>query len=116
MQELKFDVFVIGSGNAGQSVAKTCAKNRLTVAITDNREYGGTCANRGCDPKKVLLGATEAYELTKNLNEKDIVKRTDINWRKLQKFKRSFTDAVPAGTESRFNDLGIHLYHQSPEF
>ena len=54
----EFDVFVIGSGIAGQVVAKSCAKANLKVAIADNREYGGTCANRGCDAKKVLLGPT----------------------------------------------------------
>ena len=27
----------------------------LKTAITDFRPYGGTCALRGCDPKKVLI-------------------------------------------------------------
>ena len=47
-----YDVFVIGSGSAGRQVATRCAKEGMKVAIADNREYGGTCANRGCDPKK----------------------------------------------------------------
>ncbi|WP_339656122.1 FAD-dependent oxidoreductase, partial [uncultured Salegentibacter sp.] len=46
-----FDVFVIGTGTAGKGVAKDCAKAGWKVAIADNREYGGTCPNRGCDPK-----------------------------------------------------------------
>jgi glutathione reductase (NADPH) len=116
MKPKKFDVFVIGSGSAGQTVAETCAKNGLKVAITDNRVFGGTCANRGCDPKKVLLGATEAYELSKNLEQQGIITAPAINWKKLQRFKRSFTKAVPAATESRFLDLGIELYHQGPKF
>ncbi|MFD0798405.1 dihydrolipoyl dehydrogenase family protein [Maribacter chungangensis] len=116
MEVKNFDVFVIGSGSAGQTVAETCAKNGLTVAVADNRAFGGTCANRGCDPKKVLFSATEAWESTTNLNGKGIAGVPELNWGKLQKFKRKFTKLVPPGTESRFNDLGIVLYHQSPEF
>ncbi|WP_268870501.1 hypothetical protein [Companilactobacillus paralimentarius] len=30
------------------------------VALIENNLWGGTCPNRGCDPKKVLLSAVEA--------------------------------------------------------
>lgn len=112
----EFDVFVIGSGSAGQAVAEACAKNGLKVAITDNRVFGGTCPNRGCDPKKVLLGATEAWELATNLKHKGITKTIKLDWKKLQKFKKTFTSAIPVATEAKLTDLGIHLYHQSPKF
>ncbi len=116
MEKINFDVFVIGSGIAGQTVAKACVKEGKTVAIADDREFGGTCSNRGCDPKKVILGATEAVEMTKNLSRLSIVRQTGINWKKLQKFKRKFTDAVPASTEENLKKVGITLYHQSPKF
>ena len=48
-----YDLFVIGTGNAGKHVAYDAVEAGLNVAIADNREFGGTCANRGCDPKKV---------------------------------------------------------------
>jgi len=116
MKVQNVDVFIIGSGSAGRTVAETCAKNGLTVAIADNRVFGGTCPNRGCDPKKVLLGATEVWELSTNLKNRGIGATPEIHWKKLQKFKRTFTKSVPAAMESRLNDLGIRLYHQSPEF
>ena len=50
-----FDVFIIGSGIAGQTCAKKLAKEGLNVAIADDREFGGTCANRGCDPIVVFI-------------------------------------------------------------
>jgi len=116
MEEKKYDVFVIGTSGTGQTVAETCAKNGLSVAVADNRVYGGTCANRGCNPKKILLGATEAWELANNLKQKNITTTPELNWKALQKFKKSMTKAVPAATESQFNDLGIETYHQSPHF
>ncbi|TDT46651.1 glutathione reductase (NADPH) [Maribacter spongiicola] len=116
MEDHEFDVFVIGSGIAGQTVAKACAEKGLKVAITDNREFGGTCANRGCDPKKILLSAIEAYELSTNLKGKGISKAAKIDWKQLQKFKRNFTANIPASTEHNLAELGITLFHQSPAF
>jgi glutathione reductase (NADPH) len=116
MDEKKYDVFVIGSGIAGQTVAKACIEAGKKVAIADNREFGGTCSNRGCDPKKILLGAIEAFELSKNLKGKGIKKPTKIDWRQLQNYKRNFTTNIPASTERILKEMGIKLYHQSPKF
>lgn len=112
----EFDVFIIGTGTAGKTVAYDCAADGMSVAIADEREYGGTCANRGCDPKKVLVGITEAYKLTKDLEGKGIVEAPKIDWVALQKFKSTFTTAVPAATERDLRKAGIEMYHQSPKF
>lgn len=111
-----FDVFVIGTGTAGKGVAKDCAKAGMKVAIADNREYGGTCPNRGCDPKKVLVGATEVINLATNLKGKGVSNVPEIRWEDLQKFKENFTSAIPAVTEKDLTTVGIELYHQSPKF
>ncbi|PQV49024.1 glutathione reductase (NADPH) [Jejuia pallidilutea] len=116
MDKKEFDVFVIGSGVAGRLVAEKCAKQQLKVAIADNRAFGGTCANRGCDPKKVILGPTEVLELSKNLKGKGIVSLPTLNWKALQKFKRTFTEFIPKAVEDNLEELGIELYHQSPKF
>jgi len=57
-----FDLVVIGSGAAAQSVASRCRTTGWTVAMVDKRPFGGTCALRGCDPKKVLVGAAAAID------------------------------------------------------
>lgn len=112
----EYDVFVIGSGTAGKTVAYDCVAEGMTVAIADNREFGGTCANRGCDPKKVLVGITEAFQLAKNLEGKGILKAPKIDWAALQKYRATFTLAVPAATERDLKEAGIDMYHQSPKF
>lgn len=116
MEHKKYDVFVIGSGIAGQTVAKACVEAGKKVAIADIREFGGTCANRGCDPKKILIGATEAFEMTHNLIGKGISKKAKIDWKQLQKFKRNFTDKIPVSTEKKLKEMGMKLFHQSPKF
>ena len=52
-----FDVVVIGTGTAAATVASRCRKAGRTVANVDELPFGGTCASRGCDPKKMLRRA-----------------------------------------------------------
>jgi glutathione reductase (NADPH) len=111
-----YDLFVIGTGTAGKGVAQDCAAAGMNVAIADNREYGGTCPNRGCDPKKVLVGITEVVQMAYHLKGKGITSIPEVNWQDLQKFKEQFTVAVPAATEKGLKKAGITLYHQSPKF
>lgn len=111
-----YDAFIIGSGIAGQTVAKTLAKEGLKVAVTDYREFGGTCANRGCDPKKILLQFADLVHYCRNLRESGVKELPEIDWKAVQNFKSKFTDPVPRSTEKDFKDMGISLYHQSPEF
>ena len=112
----EYDVFVIGTGTAGKKVANSCVEAGMKVAIADNREYGGTCANRGCDPKKVLVGITEVLERSRDLQGKGIVDIPEANWQDLMKFKKTFTDAIPFATERDLEEAGIKMYHQSPRF
>jgi len=112
----EFDIFIIGTGTAGKSVAEECVEEGLRVAIADNREYGGTCANRGCDPKKVLVGLTEILDRAKKMEGHGITKMPEFSWKDLMKFNKTFTSAVPAATEKDMEKMGMKMYHQSPKF
>jgi len=112
----KFDVFIIGSGMAGMTVANKCASKGLSVGITDELPYGGTCALRGCDPKKVLIGATEAANFAKNLQGKGIDGVPSINWQDLMTFKQSFTKPMPSKIEKEYKKNGIEMFHSSAKF
>lgn len=112
----EFDVFVIGTGTAGKKVATACVEEGWKVAIADNREFGGTCSNRGCDPKKVLLGLTEILDRAHKMKGLGITKMPEFSWKDLMAFKDTFVDAIPAATEKDFKKLGVKMYHQSPKF
>lgn len=112
----KYDLLVIGTGRSGRDVAQACAEKGWRVAIADDREYGGVCANRGCDPKKVLVSFTEIIDRAIKMNGNGITSLPKTSWKDLQKFKHTFTDAVPYVNEKKLKDKGIILYHQSPKF
>lgn len=112
----KFAVFVIGTGVAGTAIANICAQKGLKVGITDERTYGGTCAMRGCIPKKVLWGATEAVESVKRLKGKGIDTVPSINWKELMAFKKTFVESMPSKKENHFQKNGITTLHGAAKF
>ena len=63
----QFDLVVIGTGVAGAPVATACREAGWEVALVDDHSYGGTCALRGCDPKKVLVGAADAVDWARRM-------------------------------------------------
>ncbi len=92
----KFDLVVIGTGSAASAVASRCRSAGWQVAVIDSRPFGGTCALRGCDPKKVLVGAAEALDWVRRMKGKGIqAEKLQIDWQELIRFKRSFTEPVP---------------------
>ena len=54
-----FDTIVIGGGPGGLAVAFGLAEQQQ-VAVVESDLWGGTCPNRGCDPKKMLYGVVES--------------------------------------------------------
>lgn len=111
-----FDVVIIGTGSAGKQVAETARAAGKSVAIIDKLPFGGTCSQRGCDPKKVLVGAAEIVARSANLQGKGIVQRAAINWPDLMAFKKTFTDSIPEATEKKFADQGIAQFHGVASF
>jgi glutathione reductase (NADPH) len=113
----KVDVIAIGSGSAASAVASRCREAGWQVAIVDSRPFGGTCALRGCDPKKVLVGAAEAIDWTRRMKGKGIqVAKLQIDWPELMRFKRSFTEPVPKRREDGFAKVGIAAFHGQARF
>ncbi|MEJ2558096.1 MAG: NAD(P)/FAD-dependent oxidoreductase [Anaerolineae bacterium] len=113
----KFDLIVIGSGAAGSTVAHKCRSAGWEVAVIDSRPFGGTCALRGCDPKKVLVDATQLMDwnrrmLGHGLTSGDI----HIDWPALMRFKGTFTEPVPEEYEQGFAEAGIATFHGRTHF
>ncbi|WP_447979948.1 dihydrolipoyl dehydrogenase family protein [Candidatus Nitrospira bockiana] len=111
------DLVVIGTGSAATAVAFPCRAAGWTVAVIDSRPFGGTCALRGCDPKKVLVGAAELVDWFDRMRGKGVqAQSAGIDWSELMRFKRTFTDPVPQRREASFAGAGIATYHGRARF
>src|ERR1700735_3079989 len=112
-----FDVIVIGTGSAASSVALRCREAGWQVAIVDSRPFGGTCSLRGCDPKKVLVGAAEVFDWAQRMQGKGIkATNLQLDWSELMRFKRSFTEHIPKRREDEFASAGIAAFHGRARF
>jgi glutathione reductase (NADPH) len=114
--EQHFDLIVIGTGSGGSVVANKCNKAGWNVAIIDSRPYGGTCALRGCDPKKVLVGAANIIEDMQRMKGNGITQGSTINWSDLMAFKRTFTEPIPNNREESFKNVGIQAFQGQASF
>ncbi len=107
-----FDLVVIGTGSAASTVAYQCRSAGWQVAVVDSRPFGGTCALRGCDPKKILVGAAEVIDWTRRMKGKGIrPAQVGIKWPELMRFKRTFTGPEPKHRAKRFAKAGIATFH-----
>lgn len=54
-----YDLFIIGAGPGGLAAAKKAASYGVRVAVAEQEAIGGTCVNRGCIPKKLIVYAAD---------------------------------------------------------
>src|SRR2546422_6720363 len=97
-----YDLIVIGTGTAAQTASARVRTAGRSVAVIDHRPFGGTCALRGCDPKKVLVSGAEAIDLPRRMHKRGAAGELRIDWKELIAFKRTFTDLVPRRREESF--------------
>src|SRR5262249_47497960 len=111
-----FDLIVIGTGTSAQVAAGRVRKAGRSVAVIDHRPFGGTCARRGCDPKKMLVSGAEAVDWARRMHKHGVVGDVHIDWRRLIAFKRTFTDPIPSKMEASFAKQGIEAFHGLARF
>ena len=111
-----YDLIVIGGGTAGNGVARMAADAGWSVASIDSEPHGGTCALRGCDPKKMLVAVTEGVEWAENMEGKGLEAQPSVNWPDMIAFKRSFTEAMPPRIEAGLEKAGIDVLHGLARF
>src|SRR5260221_5302686 len=55
-----FDAIVVGTGQAGPSLAARLAAAGWKVAVIEKDRFGGTCVNNGCTPTKAMVASAYA--------------------------------------------------------
>jgi pyruvate/2-oxoglutarate dehydrogenase complex dihydrolipoamide dehydrogenase (E3) component len=65
----RFDAIIIGSGQAGPSLAVRLARARLATALVEREHLGGTCVNDGCIPTKTLVASARVAHMARRAAE-----------------------------------------------
>ena len=68
-----YDAIIIGTGQAGPSLAGRLAGAGMKVAIVERKLFGGTCVNTGCTPTKAMVASAYAAHLAHRAAEYGVV-------------------------------------------
>jgi pyruvate/2-oxoglutarate dehydrogenase complex dihydrolipoamide dehydrogenase (E3) component len=69
----KFDAIIIGTGQAGPSLAGRFDAEGLKVAVIERHKVGGSCVNAGCIPTKTLVASARTAHLARRAADFGIV-------------------------------------------
>ena len=111
-----YDLIIVGTGTAAIVAATRARIAGWTVAVIDFRPFGGTCALRGCDPKKMLVSGTEVVDAARRMRLNGVAGELHIDWPDLIAFKRTFTDPVPKNRERTYSEKGIDAFTGKARF
>ena len=93
----KFDVVILGGGNAGIGVTGPVRRAGMSVAMIESRDLGGTCPNRGCTPKKILVAAGHAlHEIERASVHHIAVGKPKLDWAALIDREKDMIKDIPA--------------------
>jgi glutathione reductase (NADPH) len=93
----KYDVVILGGGNAGIGVTGPVRRAGMSVAMIEADLLGGTCPNRGCTPKKVLVAAGHAlHEIERASVHHIAVGKPRLDWAALIDREKDMIKDIPA--------------------
>jgi len=114
-----FDAIIIGTGQAGPSLAFRLAGAGMKVAVIERHLVGGTCVNTGCTPTKALVASAYAARTARRAAEYGVVIGGDIgiDMRRVKARKDAIVAASRNGlTAALENDANITLYRGHARF
>jgi pyruvate/2-oxoglutarate dehydrogenase complex dihydrolipoamide dehydrogenase (E3) component len=89
----EFDAIIVGSGQAGPSLAGKLTQAGWTVAFVERKLFGGTCVNTGCTPTKALIACAHAARLNRRAEDFGIVPSIAVTM-DMRRVKRHMKDIV----------------------
>ena len=97
----RFDLLVIGSGQAGNPLAAAFAKQGKRVAMVERGAVGGTCVNYGCTPTKAMVASAEVAEMARRAREFGVrVGGVTVDMAALRDRKRGIVDKSRGSSET----------------
>ena len=117
MSTEKFDVVILGGGNAGIGVTGPARRAGMSVAMIEQDLLGGTCPNRGCTPKKVLVAAGHAlHEIERAAIHHIAVGKPRLDWAALIDREKEMIKDIPANLARSMAKRNVEVIKGSAVF
>ncbi len=98
----QYDAIVIGTGQAGPSLAARLSEEGLKTAIIERKLFGGTCVNTGCTPTKAMVASARAAYLARRAADFGVLigGPVSIDMKKVKERKDAIVGRSKQGLES----------------
>jgi glutathione reductase (NADPH) len=117
MPARSFDVVILGGGNAGMGVTVATREAGLSVAMIEPDLLGGTCPNRGCMPKKVLVAAAHALDEIERAGAHHIsVGKPSLDWAALIDREKAMIAGIPGSLADLMKKRGVEVIRDRGRF
>src|SRR5712691_11293830 len=112
-----YDVVILGGGNAAMGVTVPTRAAGLSVAMVEMRDLGGTCPNRGCMPKKVLVAAAHALDEIARAHHHGItVAAPSLDWAALIAREKAMIAGIPDSLAGSMERRGVEVIRGQGKF
>src|SRR6266487_6593754 len=99
-----YDVVILGGGNAAMGATVATRQAGMSVAMIEMRDLGGTCPNRGCMPKKVLVAAAHALDEIERAKAHHIAAgKPNLDWAALIDREKAMIAGIPGSLADLMN-------------
>jgi pyruvate/2-oxoglutarate dehydrogenase complex dihydrolipoamide dehydrogenase (E3) component len=102
-----YDAIIIGTGQAGPSLASRLARSGMKIAIIERKLFGGTCVNTGCIPTKTLVASAYAAHLARRAADYgvDITGAVNVDMKRVKARKDAVSGKSRTGVEESLRNL-----------
>src|SRR5258708_23556680 len=112
-----YDVVILGGGNAAMGATVATRQAGLSVAMIEMRDLGGTCPNRGCMPKKVLVAAAHALDEIARAHHHGItVGKPSLDWATLIAREKEMIAGIPDSLAAAMARRGVEVVRGQGKF
>src|SRR6185503_10299499 len=102
-----YDAIVIGTGQAGPTLAKRLSSAGMSVAVVERHLFGGTCVNTGCIPTKAMVASAYAARLARRARDFGVVIDGDVrvDMKSVKARKDAISERSRTGVEKMLRGL-----------
>ena len=102
MAKNSYDAIIIGTGQAGPSLAGRLTAAGMKVAVIERGKFGGTCVNTGCIPTKAMVASARAAHVARRAAEfgVDIAGPVKVDMRRVKARRDAISGKSSSGVES----------------
>src|SRR5437660_10597311 len=116
-QTERYEILIVGSGEAGKYMAWTMAKAGHRTAVVERKLVGGSCPNIACLPSKNIIRSAKVASFAKRAEEFGLeVASLSVNMAGVQRRKRKMVEDLIQVHLDRYKASGAELIMGSARF